>query len=61
MNHPSQDHPISPVFMGDEKVALELYQRMLDEGIFVIAIAHPVVPKVRFVLKSYLVKTFNLG
>ena len=41
-----QDHPISPVFLGDEKVALELSQRMLDEGIFVIAFAYPVVPKV---------------
>jgi len=40
-----QDHPISPVFLGDEKVALELSQRMLDEGIFVIAFAYPVVPK----------------
>ena len=47
-----QDHPISPVFLGDEKVALELSQRMLDEGIFVIAFAYPVVPKVRYGLKS---------
>ena len=54
-----QDHPISPVFLGDEKVALELSQRMLDEGIFVIAFAYPVVPKVRFGLKSYLVNKFQ--
>ena len=53
-----QDHPISPVFLGDEKVALELSQRMLDEGIFVIAFAYPVVPKVRFGFNSKLVKKF---
>jgi len=48
-----QDHPISPVFLGDEKIALELSHRMLDEGIFVIAFAYPVVPQVKLQTSKY--------
>jgi glycine C-acetyltransferase len=38
-------HPIVPIMLGDAKVALEMADRMLDEGVFVIAFSYPVVPK----------------
>ncbi|MFM7253487.1 MAG: glycine C-acetyltransferase [Ilumatobacteraceae bacterium] len=37
-------HPIIPVMIGDAKVAGEMAQRLLAEGIYVIAFSHPVVP-----------------
>src|SRR5580704_6308415 len=38
-------HPIAPVMLGDAKLAVEMAQRMLDHGIYVIGFAYPVVPK----------------
>jgi glycine C-acetyltransferase len=38
-------HPIVPVMLGDAKLAVEMAQRMLDHGIYVIGFAYPVVPK----------------
>jgi len=38
-------HPIIPVMLGDARVAGELADRLLDEGIFVIAFSFPVVPQ----------------
>ena len=40
-----KEHPISPVFLGEEKIAQEMASRMLDEGIYVIAFSFPVVAK----------------
>ena len=37
-------HPIIPVMLGDAKVAGEMAQRLLAEGIYVIAFSFPVVP-----------------
>jgi len=37
-------HPIIPVMLGDAKVAGEMAQRLLVEGIFVTAFSFPVVP-----------------
>ena len=37
-------HPIIPVMLGDAKVASEMAERLLDEGIYVIAFSFPVVP-----------------
>jgi glycine C-acetyltransferase len=39
------DHPIVPIMLGDAKVALEMAERMLAEGVYVIAFSYPVVPK----------------
>jgi glycine C-acetyltransferase len=39
------DHPIVPVMLGDAKVAVEMADRMLAEGVYVIAFSYPVVPK----------------
>lgn len=39
------EHPIIPVMLYDEKVAGELADRLLEEGIYVIAFSYPVVPK----------------
>jgi len=39
------DHPIIPVMLGDAKVATEMADRLLAEGIYVIGFSYPVVPK----------------
>jgi glycine C-acetyltransferase len=39
------DHPIIPVMIGDAKVASEMADRLLAEGIYVIGFSYPVVPK----------------
>ena len=38
-------HPIIPVMLGDARVASEMAERLLDEGIYVIAFSFPVVPR----------------
>jgi glycine C-acetyltransferase len=37
-------HPIIPVMLGDARVAVEMAERLLAEGVFVIAFSYPVVP-----------------
>jgi len=39
------DHPIVPIMLGDAKVAVEMAEKMLAEGVYVIAFSYPVVPK----------------
>jgi glycine C-acetyltransferase len=39
------EHPIVPIMLGDAKVAVEMADRMLTEGVYVIAFSYPVVPK----------------
>ncbi|GAA5133293.1 glycine C-acetyltransferase [Thalassotalea piscium] len=39
------DHAIIPVMLGDAKVASEMADRLLQEGIYVIGFSFPVVPK----------------
>jgi glycine C-acetyltransferase len=38
-------HPIIPVMLGDARVAAEMAERLLAEGIYVIAFSFPVVPQ----------------
>jgi glycine C-acetyltransferase len=38
-------HPIIPVMLGDAKVAGEMAQRLLGEGLYVVAFSYPVVPE----------------
>jgi glycine C-acetyltransferase len=38
-------HPITPVMLGDARVAVDMAQRLLDHGIYVIGFSYPVVPK----------------
>ncbi|MFT5162472.1 MAG: glycine C-acetyltransferase [Alteromonadaceae bacterium] len=40
-----KDHAIIPVMLGDAKVASEMANRLLSEGIYVIGFSFPVVPK----------------
>lgn len=40
-----QDHPISPVMLGDAKLAQTFANEMLQCGIYVIGFSFPVVPK----------------
>lgn len=39
------DHAISPVMLGDAKLASDFSDLMLEEGIYVIGFSYPVVPK----------------
>ncbi len=39
------EHPIIPVMLGDAKVATEMANRLLEEGIYVIGFSFPVVPQ----------------
>src|SRR5882672_6986926 len=38
-------HPITPVMLGDAKLAVEMARRLLEHGIYVIGFSYPVVPK----------------
>ena len=40
-------HPIVPIMLGDAKVAVQMAEAMLAEGVYVIAFSYPVVPKGR--------------
>lgn len=40
-----KEHPISPVLIGDARLAAELANKLLDCGIYVIAFSYPVVPE----------------
>jgi glycine C-acetyltransferase len=40
-----KDHAIIPVMLGDAKVAAQMANRLLAEGIYVIGFSFPVVPK----------------
>jgi glycine C-acetyltransferase len=39
------EHPIIPVMLGDAKLASNMADLMLDQGIYVIGFSFPVVPK----------------
>ena len=39
------EHPIIPVMLGDARLASEMADRLLNEGIYVIGFSYPVVPK----------------
>ncbi|WP_321395381.1 glycine C-acetyltransferase [Emcibacter sp.] len=39
------NHPIVPVMLGDARLAGEMADRLLEEGIFVIGFSYPVVPE----------------
>ncbi len=38
-------HPIVPIMLHDERLAVEMARRLLDEGIYVVGFSFPVVPK----------------
>ena len=39
------EHPITPIMLGDETLAVSMARDMLEEGIYVIGFSYPVVPK----------------
>ncbi len=39
------EHPITPVMLGDAKLAMDFADLMLEEGVYVIGFSYPVVPK----------------
>jgi glycine C-acetyltransferase len=38
-------HPIVPIMLGDEKLAVNMANNLLEEGIFAVGLSYPVVPK----------------
>ena len=42
---PEGNHPITPVMLYDAKLAKDMSERLLEEGIYVIGFSYPVVPK----------------
>jgi glycine C-acetyltransferase len=38
-------HPIVPIMLHDERLAIEMARRLLDEGIYVVGFCFPVVPR----------------
>jgi len=42
---PEGEHPIVPIMLGDAKLAVDLAERLLAKGVYVIAFSYPVVPK----------------
>ena len=38
-------HPIVPIMLGDARLAMEMADKLLEEGIYVIGFSYPVVPK----------------
>ena len=40
-------HPIVPIMLGDARAAANMAERLLDEGIYVVAFSYPVVPQGR--------------
>lgn len=44
-NIPESVHPISPIMLGDARLAADMARDMLSEGIYVVGFSYPVVPK----------------
>ena len=38
-------HPIVPIMLGDARLAVEMANQLLDEGVYVIGFSYPVVPR----------------
>jgi glycine C-acetyltransferase len=38
-------HPIVPIMLGDARLAMEMADALLREGIYVVGFSYPVVPK----------------
>lgn len=47
LNVIGDNHPICPVMLSEEKLAIQMANKMLDYGIYVIGFTYPVVPKNR--------------
>ena len=42
---PEGEHPIMPIMLGEAKLAGEMADRLLPEGVYVVGFSYPVVPK----------------
>jgi glycine C-acetyltransferase len=42
---PAGEHPIVPIMLGEAKIAAEMADKLLSQGIYVIGFSYPVVPK----------------
>ena len=55
------EHPIIPVMLGDAKVAGEMAERLLAEGIYVVAFSYPVVPQGRARIRTQMSAAHTRG
>ncbi len=55
------DHPIVPIMLGDAKVAARMAERMLEEGIYVIAFSYPVVPRGKARIRAQVSAALSTG
>jgi len=53
------EHPIVPVMLGDAPRAVRMAERMLEEGIYVVAFSYPVVPKGAARIRVQMSAAFN--
>lgn len=54
-------HPIIPVMLGDAKLAKEMADRLLIEGIYAIGFSYPVVPKGKARIRTQVSAAHNQG
>jgi glycine C-acetyltransferase len=54
------EHPIIPIMLGDAKVAGEMAERLLAEGIYVIAFSYPVVPQGKARIRTQMSAALNI-
>ena len=53
------DHPIVPIMLGEAKVAMEMSNALLDEGVYIKGLWYPVVPKGEARLRAQISAAFT--
>lgn len=55
------EHPIVPIMLGDARLAADMADRMLGEGVYVIGFSYPVVPKGKARIRTQVSAALNKG
>jgi glycine C-acetyltransferase len=55
------DHPIIPVMLGDARLATEMAERLLAEGIYVVGFSFPVVPEGQARIRTQMSAAHTIG
>lgn len=58
---PAGEHPIVPVMLGEASLAVEMADRLLQKGIYVVGFSYPVVPKGAARLRIQMSAAFSRG
>ena len=53
------DHPIVPIMLGEAAVAMEMSEKLLQEGVYIKGLWYPVVPKGEARLRAQISAAFN--